>query len=184
MIRAFPHTSRIVPPLAAAALLLAGAAATAAAQNPVPTAPNAVYFELGGNALLYSVNYDRRLNNTWTGRAGFMIVSAEGTDPDTGERAEVSIAIIPVMINALLGRGTHRLELGAGPLFGIGGGRIEDPEVGDVDEFSAAGLAGVTTTFGYRRQPLNGGFVFRAALNPFYSGKPQLWAGISAGWSF
>jgi hypothetical protein len=184
MMRAFLHTTRTLPPLAAAAFALTAAAATAAAQSPMPTARNAAYFELGGNAILYSVNYDRRFNNTWTGRAGFMIVSAEGTDQDTGERAEVSLAIIPVMMNALLGRGTHRLELGAGPLFGIGGGSIEDPEVGDVDEFSAAGLAGVTTTFGYRRQPLDGGFVFRASLNPFYSGKPQLWAGISAGWSF
>jgi hypothetical protein len=184
MLRAFPHTTRILPTLAAAVFALTVAATTAAAQNPMPTARNAAYFELGGNALLYSINYDRRLNNTWTGRAGFMIVSAEGTDQNTGERAEVSIAIIPVMINALLGRGTHRLELGAGPLFGIGGGSIEGPEVGDVEEFSAAGLAGVTTTFGYRRQPLDGGFVFRASLNPFYSGKPQLWAGLSAGWSF
>jgi SpoU rRNA methylase family enzyme len=184
MMRTFADMTRIVPSLAAAAFALTAAAGTAAAQSPVPTARNAAYFELGGNALLYSVNYDRRLNNTWTGRAGFMIFSAEGTDQDTGERVEVSIAIIPVMMNALLGRGTHRLELGAGPLFGIGGGQVEDPEVGDVEEFSAAGLAGVTTTFGYRRQPLDGGFVFRASLNPFYSGSPQLWAGLSAGWSF
>jgi hypothetical protein len=113
-----------------------------------------------------------------------MVVSATGIDEETGERVEFGLAIIPVMVNGLLGRGTHRLELGIGPLFGIGGGRIEDHEVGDVEEFSGAGLAGVTSTFGYRRQPLNGGFVFRAALNPFYSGRPQLWAGLSAGWSF
>jgi hypothetical protein len=184
MTRTFADTTRIVPSLTAAAFALTAAAGTAAAQNPVPTARNAAYFELGGNAILYSVNYDRRFTNTWTGRAGFMVVSASGTDTDTGERVEFSLAIFPVMANALLGRGTHRLELGAGPLFGIGGGRVEDPEVGDVEEFSGAGLAGVTTTFGYRRQPLNGGFVFRASLNPFYSGRPQLWAGLSAGWSF
>jgi hypothetical protein len=170
--------------LSAAVLLLATTASATAAQSAEPTARNAAYFELGGNALLYSVNYDRRFTNTWTGRAGFMIVSVSGTDADTGERVEFGLAIIPVMANALLGRGTHRLELGAGPLFGIGGGRIEDPEVGDVEEFSGAGLAGVTTTFGYRRQPLDGGFVFRASLNPFYSGRPQLWAGLSAGWTF
>jgi hypothetical protein len=97
---------------------------------------------------------------------------------------DVSVAIIPLMANALVGRGTHRLELGIGPLFAIGGGRVEDAEVGDIDRFSAAGLAGVTSTFGYRRQPMNGGFVFRAALNPFYSEQPQLWAGLSIGWAF
>jgi hypothetical protein len=184
MIRTFAATTRMVPSFAAAVLMLTTAAGTIAAQNPEPSARNAAYFELGGNALLYSVNYDRRFTNTWTGRAGFMVVSAEGTDPDTGDRVEASLAIVPVMMNALLGRGTHRLELGFGPLFAMGGGEIEDAEVGDVDEFSAAGLAGVTSTFGYRRQPLNGGFVFRAALTPFYSGGPQIWAGLSAGWSF
>jgi hypothetical protein len=71
-----------------------------------------------------------------------------------------------------------------GPLFALGGGRLENAEVGSVDEFRAAGLAGVTSTIGYRRQPSDGGFVFRASLNPFYSGSAQIWAGLSAGWSF
>jgi hypothetical protein len=170
--------------LPAALLLLANTANSLSAQTVAPTARNAVYLEVGGNAILYSVNYDRRFSNTWTGRAGFMIVSASGIDEDTGDEVDLSLAIIPIMANALLGRGTHRLELGVGPLFAIGGGSVEDAEVGDVEEFSGAGLAGVTSTFGYRRQPLDGGFVFRATLNPFYSGKPQLWAGLSFGWAF
>jgi hypothetical protein len=169
---------------AVAILAVTAAAATAAAQAPVPSARNGMYFELGGNAILYSLNYDHRFTNTWTGRAGLMFVSAEGTDPDTGDRIDVSLGVVPVMVNALLGRGTHRLELGVGPLFAVGGGEIEDAEVGDVEEFSGAGLAGVTSTFGYRRQPLGGGFLFRAGLTPFYSGGLQIWAGISAGWSF
>jgi opacity protein-like surface antigen len=174
----------------AVAIALFAVASTAAAQAPVPqpapipTAQNAVYFELGGNGIIYSVNYDRRFNNTWTGRAGFMVISAQATDTDTGDRVDVSLGVFPVMINALLGRGTHRLELGVGPLFAAGGGQIENADVGQVEEFSGAGLAGVTGTFGYRRQPLDGGFLFRAGLVPFYSGGPQIWAGISAGWAF
>jgi hypothetical protein len=170
--------------LIAAVLLLTTAHGDVAAQTVAPSARNAVYFELGGNAILYSVNYERRLTDTWSGRAGFMIVSASGVDEDTGDEVDVSLGIIPLMANALVGRGTHRLELGIGPLFLIGGGQIEDAEVGEVDEFSAAGLAGVTSTFGYRRQPRDGGFLFRASLNPFYSEKLQLWAGLSVGVAF
>jgi hypothetical protein len=170
--------------LIGASLLLATTGGKLASQAAMPLGRNAVYFELGGNAILYSVNYERRLNDTWSGRAGFMIVSASGIDEDTGDEVDVSLAIIPVMANALVGRGTHRLELGIGPLFAIGGGQIEDTELGEVDEFSAAGLAGVTSTFGYRRQPRDGGFIFRASLNPFYSERVQLWAGLSVGWAF
>ena len=175
---------RTISLLVAAVLLLATTGGKVASQAAAPSAVNAVYFELGGNAIVYSVNYERRLSDTWSGRAGFMIVSASGVDVDTGDQVDASVAIIPLMANALVGRGTHRLELGIGPLFAIGGGQVEDAEVGDVDEFSAAGLAGVTSTFGYRRQPRDGGFVFRASLNPFYSERPQLWAGLSVGWAF
>jgi hypothetical protein len=175
---------RTISLLVAAFLLLATTGGNVASQAAAPSAVNAVYFELGGNAIAYSVNYERRLNDTWSGRAGFMIVSASGVDVDTGDEVDVSVAIIPLMANALVGRGTHRLELGIGPLFAIGGGEIEDAELGEVDEFSAAGLAGVTSTFGYRRQPRDGGFVFRASLNPFYSERVQLWAGLSVGWAF
>ena len=176
--------TRTFPAVAAALLALTAAAPTATAQAPVPSARNAIYFELGGNAILYSLNYDRRFTNTWTGRAGLMFVSVEATDPESGDRVDVTLGIVPLMANALLGRGTHRLELGIGPLFAVGGGEIEDAEVGDVEEFSGAGLAGVTSTIGYRRQPLGGGFVFRAGLTPFYSDGLQIWAGLSVGLSF
>jgi hypothetical protein len=168
----------------AGALLLVTIPGAATAQEAVVSARNAVYLELGGNGIAYSVNYDRRFGNVWTGRAGFMIFEASGIDESTGNEVDVSIAIIPVMANALVGKGTHRLELGIGPLFAMAGGDIEDANVGEVDEFSSAGLAGVTGTFGYRRQPADGGFVFRASLVPFYSGRPQLWAGLSFGWAF
>ncbi len=186
MTRTIASATPTILSLAAALVTLTATAGTATAQTPprLPTSRNAVYFELGGNAILYSLNYDRRLNDTWTGRAGLMAASVSATDERTGERANATIAIMPVMINALLGRGTHRLELGVGPLFAIGGGELDDPELGDVEEFSAAGLAGVTSTIGYRRQPADGGFVFRASLNPFYSGSAQIWAGLSVGWSF
>lgn len=165
-----------------ALLLLVVGSSPAGAQQDSPPAPNAVYLELGGNALLYSINYDRRFRDNITGRAGFMVMSVSGT-ADTGEAANVSVALIPVMANVLLGTGSSRLELGGGPLIGLAGGDVQDVE-GTEFEFSGFGLAGVTSTFGYRYQPPSGGFLFRASLIPFYSGRPQLWAGLSAGWAF
>ena len=161
--------------LAALALVLAlGLPEPSHAQN---YSQNSVYLELGGNGLLYSVNYDRRFTDHFSGRAGFMIIGGQSEQPTDDQ---VSIAILPVMANYLVGSGSHRLELGAGLLFGMGGADTEN--YGSV---TAAGIGGVTTTFGYRYQPVDGGFLFRAGLTPFYSaGRPQLWGGISVGYSF
>jgi hypothetical protein len=159
--------------LAAVALLVTGGL-PAQAQN---YSRNSVYVELGGNGLLYSVNYDRRFTDHFGGRAGFMIFGGE-SDELTDD--QVSIAILPVMANYLVGLGSHRLELGVGLLFGVAGADTEN-----FGTASTAGIGGVTTTFGYRYQPTGGGFLFRAGLTPFYSdGRPQLWGGVSVGYSF
>ena len=164
-------------------LLAAPAAAQDGAPASEPEARNALYFELGGNALLYSLNYERRVRDALSARAGLMFLSLEGTDSDSGESADVNVALIPLMINGLLGDGAGRLELGIGPIFGLAGGSVTDVEGTEVD-FSGVGLAGVTSTIGYRYQPPDGGIIFRAGLVPFYSGKPQLWAGLSLGYAF
>lgn len=176
-----PRTPLVVH-LAICASLLAAAGPSAAGAQGAPPAPNAVYLELGGNALLYSINYDRRFRDNISGRAGLMFMTISGT-AETGEAADVNIALVPLMANLLVGDGNGRLELGAGPLIGLAGGDVQDVEGNDF-EFSGVGLAGVTTTFGYRYQRPTGGFLFRASLVPYYSGGPQLWGGLSAGWAF
>lgn len=174
---------RITVSILAGLVLAAPVGGQEEAADREPGARNAVYFELGGNALLYSLNYERRLRDGLAGRAGFMFIALQGTDRDTGESADVSLALIPVMINGLLGDGAGRLELGIGPVFGLAGGSVTDVEGSDI-EFSGVGLAGVTSAIGYRYQPLDGGLVFRAGLVPFYSARPQLWAGLSLGYAF
>jgi len=140
-------------------------------------ARNSVYLELGGNGLLYSVNYDRRFTKDITGRFGFMIF---GGQSDQATDDQIGAAIFPVTANYLVGSGSHRLELGLGPVLMLVGGDLE--EYGTV---SAGGVAGVTSTFGYRYQPVDGGFLFRVGLVPFYSdGRPQLWGGLSLGYAF
>lgn len=140
-------------------------------------AKHSVYVEGLGNGLVYSVNYERRFAESVAGRAGFMILGGQ-SDQETDDR--LGIAIFPVMANYLVGSGSHHLELGGGLLFGLAGADTE--EYGTV---SGGGIGGVTTTFGYRYHPRDGGFLFRVGLTPFYSdGRPQLWGGLSLGYSF
>ncbi|NBC27868.1 MAG: hypothetical protein GVY08_13470 [Bacteroidetes bacterium] len=138
---------------------------------------NSVYVELLGNGFFYSINYDHRFTNHFGGRMGFMIIEGQ-SEQSTDD--QISFAILPVMANYLVGSGSHRLELGAGLQFVLAGGTLEN-----YGSFSGGGIGGVTTTFGYRYQPVDGGFLFRIGATPFYSdGRPQLSGGLSLGYAF
>ncbi len=159
-------------------VLLSSETTYAQAEEPNPqSAKHSVYLELGGNAGIYTVNYDRKFADHFSGRVGFMVFGGQSDQPTDDQ---IGVAIFPITANYLASSGSHRLELGAGPLFMAAGGELE--RYGSV---GGAGFAGVTSTFGYRYQPVGGGFVFRIGLVPFYSAsRPQLWAGLSLGYSF
>lgn len=166
---------------AAVAILSAGMLSSVASVH-AQEARNSIYAEIGGNALLYSLNYDRRLQDNVTARGGFMYVSAEGQD-ENGNQVDVSVAFFPLMMNLLVGTGSGRLELGAGPVLAMASGEAETLEEGEI-ELSAFGLGAFATTVGYRYQPVHGGFVFRAGLTPFYSSGFMVWGGLSFGYAF
>lgn len=159
-------------------------AAPAHAQESTPApvdrlARNSIYIELLGHGLLYSVNYDRRFSDRVSGRAGAMLIAGRDSE---GEPA--SLAIIPAMANYLAGHGSHRLEVGAGPVLVYGRGRVERDEVKGLDASSVVGLFG-GATFGYRYQPLRGGFAFRIGFTPVFSPESFApWGGISFGYAF
>jgi hypothetical protein len=84
----------------------------------------------------------------------------------------------PIMVNYLSGEGSGNLELGIGviPLtVSIGG-----------DSGLKRGTAVFgTATLGYRFQPLDGGFMFRIGLTPFFnSGGAVPSGGLSLGYAF
>ncbi len=90
--------------------------------------------------------------------------------------------VVPVMGNYLAGRGNHRLELGAGPLLVLAG-QVEAGE--DEENLEDAGFLLGTATFGYRYQPVMGGFVFRIGITPIFArGGGIPWAGVSFGYAF
>lgn len=118
-----------------------------------------VYFELLGPGLTYSFNYDTRFQNTLNGlggRAGLGYISVEGN----------SVVSVPVMLNYLLGKEGKYFEMGLGATY-IGFNSAEsasDNEVLFIDDSQVFG----TMVFGYRRQPVDGGFLFRAGLSPVF----------------
>jgi hypothetical protein len=169
--------------LAAISLLFAVSTVPAFAQPisgdetvDAPLATHSVFVEALGNGGLYSVNYDHRFHEDLSLRGGFSFYS--GVDATYG--AQVSVLVVPITLNYLAGGPNHNLEMGVGPL--LAAGSVSDTDVGPV---AGGGLAGVTSTFGYRYQPAGGGLVFRIGLVPFYSAQEiQLWGGISLGYAF
>lgn len=135
--------------------------------------PQAVYGELFGRGILFSANYDRRFNKRtdglgFSGGMGYLRID------------EVSIFTIPVSINYLLGKKGKFFEVGAGASY-------FSVDVSDIDKASKTGSTVIgTTTIGYRSQPENGGFMFRAGFNQFYINNNFIpyYPYISFGYSF
>ncbi len=136
------------------------------------TAAKSVYFELGG-AGLASVNYDMRFQKKEDG-LGFK-AGVGGFDID-GTQA----LFIPVGLNYLLGKDQRNyFEIGLGVTFVS----INEDYYYSGDRFSTTfGHA----FFGYRLQPKNGGFLFRAGITPIFNkdGFVPYWAGVSFGYKF
>jgi hypothetical protein len=130
-----------------------------------------VYAELGGPGLA-SLNFDTRFSKTnggFGGRAGIGGFSIEGS----------GIIFVPVGLNYLISKDNRNFfEVGAGvtPVFGSG-------ELTEGDNFSS--------TFGhvllgYRMQPADGGFTFRAFISPVFGSGYFIpyYGGVSFGYKF
>ena len=160
--------------MSVAITLLATAGGLSAQDRALPKAPNAVYFELFGNGLLYSLNYDRLLTPKIAARVGFMGLAAADDSSSAG------VIATPLMVSYLFGEGNSHFETGIGVMLAAGG--VESVE-GFEDE-SFCGAVG-TATLGYRYQRPGGGFVFRAGVTPmFNTSNVAPWFGISLGYGF
>lgn len=124
---------------------------------------NAVVFELGGNGLAYSLNYERRFDQNVHTRVGFSAWKIIENQTDKS----LTVMSFPVSFNYLnhLGGQKHYLESGLGVMNLV--------TTGDLVEFK-----GVTNYYlnpfvnlGYRYQPVNRRWTFRAGLSPFLGTK-------------
>lgn len=151
--------------LLAAGLIVATAPAGAQDFRNDEGPRNAVFLELGGNAFLYSVNLERRVERGW------LRVGAEYFKDIKGN----VIWGVPVSVSTLWGRNTHYLETGLG-LSLVSHPNNEEPF-----------LYGMVT-LGYRYFRPDSGLMIRAGVtpffDPFFEEAPGIWPALSVGWSW
>lgn len=154
------------------------AAGPAAAQDTAAgprVASNTFFVELGGNAVVYSLNYERFFTPKVAIRVGGMYLQA---DDDNG--TQVGVGLFPVMATYLLGQGNSHFETGAG--IGIATAGVSDTDIGE--DWGDSAVYG-TATLGYRYQKPEGGVIFRAGFTPLYAdGNLIPWVGLSVGYAF
>ena len=142
------------------------------------TNAKSIFFEIGGPGLA-SFNYDMRLSGKEDGigfRAGIGGFSVNNNNDD-----KATAIFIPVGLNYLLGKdGKNYFEFGGGVT------------IVSISESAGSSSDGTLSTsfghlnFGYRLQPKNGGFLFRAGIVPVFNkyGFIPYYAGVSFGYKF
>lgn len=121
---------------------------------------NTVYGEFLGAGGLVSLNFDRRLGKNPDGfgfRTGIGYLQWNNT----------AMVTFPVMANYLIGKNGKYFDLGIGARLGYEW--MVDENHPSVDEVSEAGFRVGTPilNLGYRYQPIEGGFNFRAGFSPY-----------------
>ena len=126
------------------------------APEPERTAHNALFIELGGNGVAYSVNYERHLMEELTVRAGVGVwgFSFQGSG--------VFLATIPVTASYLVGSPSHKFELGGGVT-----GVVYSGNTTGTGAFEQSGIIG-TAIAGYRYNPPQKAFFFKGAFTPLF----------------
>jgi len=138
---------------------------------------NTVFGELGGSSFLVSINFDKRFSKNPEG-VGIRVGAGYMAWQDT------EIYNFPVLVNYLTGKNGKYLELGIGPTIGYARERQEpmDPDLSFEPYLTVFGSINI----GYRYQPLNGGFNFRAGISPIlnFDNVIPFWPYLSFGYSF
>lgn len=138
----------------------------------------AAYVEGLGNGLVMSFNFDTRFGEQPTGLGARIGIGGMSI-------GEFSLITIPAGINYLAGKNGKYFEAGLGITYSSAGFLDYD-----LDQTPVIG----TMTFGYRSQPVDGGFTWRIGLTPVFGAQNRAdgggiffipwWAHISAGYSF
>ena len=144
------------------------------------TSRSSFYLELGGNGIIYSINYDHML--TEKGR-----FSTHGRIGLSGwpQNGHSMIYAIPLEVNELIGGGKHHFEMGFGFTTFIAK-TYYDPAKGNEEEFITEFVPMITERVGYRFQKADGGFLFRIGLvlhNLLSFRQLFPWGGISIGYT-
>ena len=156
-----------------------------------------IYLEGLGAGLLWSANYDMRLNRGVQDGLGFRAgiggfrIGLDGTFNEQEVDLDLNVTTFPLQVNYLIGSGRSSLEIGGGITPALinysGSGEFEVfGETFEVPEDGRSLNAYGTFTLGYRFQPLDNGVSFRVNWSPqvgpgYFN---PTWGGISLGYHF
>ena len=133
-----------------------------------PMKRNSVYLELGGNSMLYSINYDHTMQLSQKVKLAVGGGLEYLTDISVNNTSYGTSFCLTPSANFLFGRSSHHFETGLGLFYPL-----------------SAGIILPSARLGYRYQPRHSGFLFRAGFTPFItSGGILPWAGLSFGYTF
>ncbi len=139
---------------------------------------NCIYVELGGTGILYSIDYEHRFTEHFSGRIGFSTWSLPTFAVIVN--GSFDMTSFPVLLNYLAGGNGHYLELGMGPVFYVSSFTGQLVFFGNEVSGQSTGVLGAATV-GYRYQPRKG-LLFRIGVTPLTSFRKTLfWGGISLG---
>jgi len=147
------------------------------------------FAEAGGPGIAFSANLDKRFKTSrlgWGGRIGLGFVSAYENyyDPVTGYYTygdQRSALTLPVQVNYIFGKETspHAFEVGGGITY-----VSKKLEILNFYDDKQSNFFG-TFSFMYRRQPVNGGFSWRAGFTPIIAKSYiQPFGAVSVGYNF
>ncbi len=140
--------------------------------NAFSQGAKSIYFEIGGPGLA-SFNFDTRFSKKEDGIGGRIGIGGFSIE-------EESLIAIPVGLTYLIGKDEkHYFELGGGATY------VNYNSDFDTDDGTFETSFG-HLTFGYRLQPKNGGFLFRAAIVQIFNkdGFIPYYAGVAFGYKF
>lgn len=167
------------------------------AQNDTKNAKiprHVIFAELLGPGMSLSVNYDFRFGNQIDGLG--MRIGIGGYKFNENDRFS-----LPIGLNYLVGRKNMFFEVGGNVVYSSSGFFLANGFIFDFydDEYSTGKLLGVLN-LGMRRQAVDGGFNFRASINPVFGVQKTrdiftnveteefffwpLYGGVSFGYSF
>jgi len=126
------------------------------------TAHSAIYLELFGSGILYSLNYDYRFADFFAVRAGLEYIPLTSNNGDAS--LSVSLFAIPLMAYYLLNYNSVNLELGVGATIFTGNISLSIKNSGISGNSSGVMPVG---DIGFRFEPKTGGFMFKIAYTPF-----------------
>ena len=156
--------------------ILSSTLSTAMAQ-----ANKSVFFEIGGNGLGFSANFDSRFTKSEKGfgfRAGVGIIP-----PINAILVETpSMLTVPLVINHLAGNGPNYFESGIGITYVHISGDID---FWGVSEETKKSVFAFVPSIAYRHARTGKAAQWRAVLSPILvNGTVAFWAGISIGYKF